>query len=61
MSELDKMSATVSVPPGLPHLLLLSVAVGDPLLTPPSLPCSQIPSRDRQVKLPKPKRRKISR
>lgn len=52
MSELDKMSATVSTPrsPGL-RLSLFANA----------LPSGQIPSRDRQVKLPKPKRRKISR
>lgn len=52
MSELDKMSATVSI--GSSANLRRSVFANAP-------PPGQIPSRDRQVKLPKPKRRKISR
>lgn len=57
MSELDKMSGTVSTS----ALSFTSESDVCPRRNvSPSVP-PQIPSRDRQVKLPKPKRRKISR
>lgn len=60
MSELDKMSGTVSTESFSLHeaSLLIRLPVGR---HPDVSVCRQIPSRDRQVKLPKPKRRKISR